>query len=90
MDFPHFKREQQTHGGSPGNGMTIKNLSRGPLATEGEATPGPDHINPYEGQVTARADPDPTDGSDPFVFDNVGSAVGTFDIPGPDADGPRF
>lgn len=33
--------------GSPGDGITPALLSREPLATEGEATPGPDDWNPY-------------------------------------------
>lgn len=33
--------------GSPGDGITPALLSQEPLATEGEATPGPDDVNPY-------------------------------------------
>lgn len=33
--------------GSPGDGITPALLSKEPLATEGEATPGPDDENPY-------------------------------------------
>lgn len=33
---------------SPGAGITEPKLSHEPLATEGEATPGPDHINPFD------------------------------------------
>jgi len=33
---------------SPGNGISPIRLSRDPLATEGEATPGPDDYNPYQ------------------------------------------
>ena len=33
---------------SPGQGITEAPLSIDPLATEGEATPGPDDWNPYE------------------------------------------
>lgn len=33
---------------SPGMGMTVMQLSREPLATEGEATAGPDDYNPFE------------------------------------------
>lgn len=32
----------------PGDGITQIKLSFEPLATEGEATPGPDDVNPYE------------------------------------------
>lgn len=31
-------------------GLTIANISSEPLATEGEATPGPDDINPYRSE----------------------------------------
>lgn len=34
-------------GGSPGGGTTRPMLSREPLASEGEATIGPDNYNPY-------------------------------------------
>lgn len=33
---------------SPGDGVTDAALSREPLATEGEATPGPDDENPFD------------------------------------------
>lgn len=33
---------------SPGMGMTVMRLSQDPLATEGEATAGPDDYNPFE------------------------------------------
>lgn len=32
----------------PGDGITVAKLSEEPLATEGEATPGPDDYNPHE------------------------------------------
>ena len=34
--------------GVPSDGITSVKLSRMPLATEGEATPGPDDWNPYD------------------------------------------
>lgn len=34
---------------SPGMGTTLPGLSMDPLASEGEATPGPDDFNPFEG-----------------------------------------
>ena len=34
--------------GVPNDGITSVKLSRAPLATEGEATPGPDDWNPYD------------------------------------------
>lgn len=81
MEFPHRKFEPDEFGHSPGNGMTPMSLSRDPLATEGEATPGPDDYNPYEdgdeldagvGDMTSKRDP--TEGDDPFTFDDVGDA----------------
>lgn len=41
-------------GRSPGNGVTMPNLSVEPLATEGEATAGPDDYNPYDEEETVR------------------------------------
>lgn len=38
----------QSDSASPGNGITPVLLSRDPLATEGEATPGPDDQNPHQ------------------------------------------
>lgn len=40
---------------SPGDGVTDAALSREPLATEGEATPGPDDENPYDELEDRRA-----------------------------------
>lgn len=85
--FPHEKRETQEFGRSPGNGITPIPLSRDPLATEGEATPGPDDYNPYEDreykaerkQMTMEKNP--TKGDDPFVFDDIGDAVGEINLP---------
>lgn len=87
MDFPHGHRDSETHGHSPGNGITPMVLSAGPLATEGEATPGPDDYNPYDdpdNQAFAghRANKTPTDGSDPFVFDDVDRIVDDVRLPG--------
>lgn len=82
--FEHAKRERETHGGSPGNGMTSARLSQDPLATEGEATPGPDDYNPYEDRG---GDADPTAGDDPFVFDDVGPAVDELSLPALDRQG---
>lgn len=41
-------------GGSPGGGILEPKMSRDPLATEGEATIGPDNYNPYEQEEFAR------------------------------------
>jgi hypothetical protein len=93
MDFPHEKREVETHGRSPGNGMTPIPISREPLATEGEATPGPDDQNPYDEREFAREmrlSSDPTAGDDPFVFDDVGDEIGSFDLPNADNGRPSF
>lgn len=88
VGFPHEMPHATEYGRSPGNGVTPAVLSREPLATEGEATPGPDHINPYDdfrqGPRTLAADP--TAGDDPYVFDDVGAEVGRFDLPGLDRD----
>lgn len=37
---------------SPGDGISPVKMSREPLATEGEATPGPDDYNPFEERET--------------------------------------
>lgn len=55
MDYPHHKAESEEYGHSPGNGTTHIPLSRDPLATEGEATPGPDDYNPYDERERKRA-----------------------------------
>lgn len=44
--MPHFSDYSGT--GSPGDGITPALLSSEPLATEGEATPGPDDYNPFD------------------------------------------
>lgn len=97
MGFPHEKREATEFGRSPGNGTTAAPLSMEPLATEGEATPGPDDVNPYEAKeleiernskTTAE---DPTAGDDPYVFDDVGEAVDEVQLPTlHDAPEPSF
>lgn len=93
--FQHHKNESVTHGGSPGNGMTAQPFSQAPLATEGEATPGPDDWNPYEeqeyrdyrreleGNMKRRK---PTKGNDPFAFDDVEGEVTKLEMPGIDRD----
>lgn len=85
--FPHRKRENHSHGRSPGNGITPMPLSAGPLATEGEATPGPDDYNPYDDPENSefgghRLNSEPTDGDDPFVFDDVNGIVDDVSLPG--------
>lgn len=100
MMFPHEKREARTHGRCPGNGITCIPLSREPLATEGEATPGPDDYNPHlereahAGLEQSTIAEDPTAGADPFVFDDVGELVLDLELPGvnpvDDEDGPRL
>ena len=88
MMFPHEKREALTHGRSPGNGTTEIPLSREPLATEGEATPGPDDYNPYDEQETEDAFAEiakqrsPTAGDDdPYAYDDVDDVVGDLELP---------
>lgn len=82
MEFPHEKRESEEYGRSPGNGITPMPLSQDPLATEGEATPGPDDVNPYEenereyglNEDEIAQQRDPTAGNDPYSFDDVAPA----------------
>jgi len=85
MRFPHSKHETETHGLSPGNGTTEIPLSRAPLATEGEATPGPDDYNPYDErerkQFEATLKDDPTEGDDPYAFDDVDEEVREVELP---------
>lgn len=91
--FPHEKAETAEHGRSPGNGITPVPISREPLATEGEATSGPDDYNPYEdgesGEST-RLKEEPADGNDPYTLDDVGAGIDTESFPGfgADDDGP--
>jgi hypothetical protein len=80
--FPHEKTEAETHGRSPGNGMTPRPISRDPLATESEASPGPDDENPYEEPQGTTLESSPTAGNDPFVFDDVDEAVDEVRLPG--------
>jgi hypothetical protein len=120
--FPHHKAESETHGGSPGNGMTPMPMSRNPIATEGEATPGPDDVNPYDeleyerfkermkterrrdrrespkmrlmGGGQGGMDPNPTNGDDPYFFDDVADDLEEvetdgFGLPGLDRLGLR-
>jgi hypothetical protein len=91
--YPHEKREALTHGRSPGNGTTPIPLSREPLATEGEATPGPDDYNPYDEAEfqrfkDAQSKRDPTADPDPFVFDDIGDGIGDVELPSL-GDGPQ-
>jgi len=93
MDFRHEKREPEEYGRSPGNGITPMPLSAAPLATEGEATAGPDDYNPFEDiDRSATAEEAPTEGADPYSFDDIGAGlaadleVPSFEI----GDGPQF
>ena len=89
MMFPHAKREPEEFGHSPGNGITPIPLSRDPLATEGEATPGPDDENPFEennreygleeNEIAKQRDP--TAGDDPFLFDDIGADLEEMEPP---------
>jgi hypothetical protein len=93
MDFPHQKRESQEYGCSPGNGITPMPLSAAPLATEGEATPGPDDYNPYEDVGRgATAEEAPTERADPYSFDDIGAGLAA-DLEAASlnfGDGPQF
>lgn len=96
MGFPHEKQESREYGRSPGNGMTKMPLSREPLATEGEATPGPDDYNPYDEPERKQAEAsfgearDPTAGRDPFVFDDVEDEIGEVELPSLEGGSPRL
>ncbi len=101
MMFPHSKSEPEEFGHSPGNGITPIPLSRDPLATEGEATPGPDDVNPYEENEKRElglssneiaANRNPLAGEDPYAFDDVDEAVGEVELPslGSDPETPLF
>lgn len=81
MLFPHEKREAETHGRSPGNGITPAPLSAEPLATEGEATPGPNDFNPYEDEGVG-IEGSPTGGRDPYAFDDIGESAEDAVLPG--------
>jgi hypothetical protein len=54
---------------SPGNGMTVMRLSKFPLATEGEATPGADDYNMFDDPDVDDADLPETAGGIPFLDD---------------------
>lgn len=95
--FPHGKFEPDEYGHSPGNGMTSIPLSRDPIATEGEATPGPDDFNPYDEYEFRRArqrqktmKEDPTEGDDPFLFDDIGAGRDVFEFELPEPRAPRM
>lgn len=73
-------------------GITRKKLTRDPLGTEAELTAGPDDFNPYE---TASKRRQPTQGADPFTFDDVApreppEVVGQPTLPEPRFDPPRL
>lgn len=72
-------------------GITEPHLSRDPLGTEGEMTSGPDAESPFDRfNQSATAKVDPTEGNDPYLFDNVGEELeGGISLP-PIGDGPRF
>lgn len=80
--FRHEKAEAESHGRSPGNGITPMPISQDPLATEGEATPGPNDENPYDEAPPARLNESPTQGRDPYAFDDVDEDVDDVSLPG--------
>jgi hypothetical protein len=103
-------------------GLTYPNITKEPLGDEGELTPGPDDLNPFEDPEAAEriqalqqkremqraeqgeivrtvpkdfevvAVADPTEGDDPYVFDDVGAVVDDVSLPGVAnlGDGPQF
>lgn len=72
----------------PTPGITEPALSKHPLGTESEMTEGPDDYNPFDDSGN-RANRDPTQDPDPFVFDDVSDAIGDVNLPAPD-NGPQF
>lgn len=114
MDEFHYRADID-HGHplmSASPGITEPNLTAEPLGTEGEMTPGPDHINPFrseeerqivediERQIELRRGGErepvggelqetigmrplgnPTEGDDPFVFDDLGSDIDDAQLP---------
>lgn len=95
--FPHAKTEPEEYGHSPGNGMTSIPLSRDPIATEGEATPGPDDFNPYDAYELERVKQsqktmkeDPTEGDDPYLFDDIGAGRDVFEFDLPELGEPEL
>ncbi len=99
MMFPHEDQRTKEFGRSPGNGITPIPLSRDPLATEEEATPGPDDYNPFEDTRELGLSSDeiaenrnPLKGDDPYAFDDVDEAVGELELPdlGGEPDSPLF
>lgn len=100
MEFPHEDQRAQEFGRSPGNGITPMPMSRDPLATEGEATAGPDNENPFEQKEREYGleedeiaeQRDPTAGDDPFLFDDVDESVDEVELPslGKPPESPLF
>ena len=88
--FRHSKLEPDEYGHSPGNGMTEMRLSDDLLATEGEATPGPDHVNPYEQEDADFEEFEPEERDDEF---EPAIGLGSFEPEFPDdrdRDGPEL
>lgn len=75
---PEYSREIS----SPGLGTTEALLSRDPLATEGEATPGPDDEVPDDLADAEMGGPDPIINVNPGVPNEV--ELPTADIPTPE------
>jgi len=93
-------------------GFTPKKFTKLPLGDEGELSPGPDDLNPYNSidereaveeykerlrkqrtstpQLVQIPIDDPTEGDDPYVFDDIGTVVDDFQMPGLVNDGPQF
>jgi hypothetical protein len=77
MGSKRNRQPKETVLGEPTPGITEPRFCRDPLGTEGELTPGPDDYNPYDDpppagrDLEAGIDRDPTDGRDPFLFDDV-------------------
>lgn len=77
--WPHHLRYHELHGGSPGNGITAKELSDEPLATEEEFLA--DFVDKDEPPANPADDSSPAPGIDIGAFD-LGSV--------PEPDEPSF
>jgi hypothetical protein len=82
MEFSDY-----TGTGSPGDGITEPGLSAEPLATEGEATPGPNDYNPFEEERMQREMNGEKRASLP---DFGGPRPGNVDVDGPGGLPPLF
>jgi len=100
MEYPHAKQEAREYGYSPGNGISPMRLSVEPLASEEEVDANmpkqtaerPEPTTPSLDFLRLETTRDPTDGDDPYSFDDVGdglmATLPRFSLG--IGDGPRF